>query len=276
MPHPRTSLYFQDREWLSMNMLQSSHYLTPAADIFPWLRCNYSVIGPRSYEHIRAEYDSTPTRPVIDGEPRYEGMPVDIEYDPGKGSWCAYDTRNAAYQALFAGAAGHTFGNTSVHLSYDPLRFPVLGELGRVEEAYPDVGGSWREQLHSPGAEQMRHVKALMLSRPYFSRIPDQTLIVGETGEGTAHVGATRDKSGSYAMVYLPHGAPVTIDMTKLGGVRCVAWWFDPRSGGSERIDGTFAATGRATFTPPSSGAQSDWVLVLDDERSNHPAPGAT
>lgn len=269
---PRTSLYLHDRAWLSMNMLQSSHYAHEATTIYPWLLSDYTLLGPRNYEAVREEYDSTPVRPVIDGEPRYENLPVDITYDPKKGSWTAYDARNAAYHALFAGAPGHTFGNTSVHLSFDPS----IREADKpILKAYPDIGGTWREQLDSPGSRQMRFVKALMLSRPYFGRIPDQTLIVGEQGEAEDHIGATRDRSGSYTMIYVPRGQAVTISLTELSGSNAVGWWFDPRTGAATRIKGSFPTTGNATFTPPSSGPKSDWVLVLDDESKRFGAPGA-
>lgn len=264
--HPRTSLYFHDRPWFSMNMLQSSHYANEATTIFPWLRSDYTLLGPNNYQAVREEYDSTPTRPVVDGEPRYEGLPVDIQYDEKKGFWDAYDTRNAAYHALFAGAAGHTFGNTSVHLSYDPARYP--------KSPYPGLK-SWREEMQSPGSRQMTFVKALLLSRPFHTRIPDQTLIVGETREGAAHVGATRARDGGHAMIYLPEGKPVTVDLTKLSGQRVVGWWFDPRNGTATRIPGHTATRATHTFTPPSSGARTDWILVLDDESKGYQAPGA-
>ena len=270
--HPRTSLYFRDRPWFGMNMLQSSHYANEATTIFPWLLSDYTLLGPLNYQAVRKEYDSTPVRPVVDGEPRYEGLPVDIKYDAKKGSWNAYDTRNAAYHAVFAGAAGHTFGNTSVHLSLDPS----IREADKpILKDYPDIGGTWREQLDSPGARQMRHIKALMLSRPYFTRIPDQSLIVGEAGEGEAHIGATRDKSGSYALVYLPQGQTVKVEMTRLSGTRAVGWWFDPRTGEARRIAGLFATKGVTAFMPPSDGSEDDWVLVLDDEGMRFAAPGS-
>ena len=41
-------------------------------------------------------------------------------------------------------------------------------------------------------------------SRPFLARVPDQSLIASEAGEGTHHVQATRDIAGSYALVYLP------------------------------------------------------------------------
>ena len=247
-----------------MNMLQSSHYAHESTTIFPWLNSDYTLLGPRNYEAVRAEYDSTPTRPVVDGEPRYEGLPVDIKYDPKKGSWTDYDARNAAYHAVFAGAAGHTFGNTSVHLSFDPsireADKPLLTD-------YPDIGGSWRKQLNSPGAQQMRYLKGLIVSRPYFTRIPDQGLIVGDAGAGESHAGATRDEDGRYALIYLPKGQTVKIDLAKISGKDVMATWLDPRSGEKKAVSARYkAGAGRtAAFTPPSKGPKDDWVLILED-----------
>jgi hypothetical protein len=70
------------------------------------------------------------------------------------------------------------------------------------------------------------------------------------------HIGATRDREGSYAMVYLPHGQKVTVDLTKISGKAAVAWWFDPRTGQAKRIDGSFPTSGTRAFEPPTSGAE--------------------
>lgn len=266
---PLTSLFFGDRPWLDMNMLQSSHYAGPAIEVFPWLGCNYSFIGPRNYEYVREEYDSKPTRPVVDGEPRYERLPRNLRPDHSEGLWNSYDARNAAYHAVFAGAAGHTFGNGPTAGFYDPAREPEKAQA----ESNPYKAG-WHQEIHSEGARTMQYLKSLMLSRPYFTRIPDQTIVVGATGEGTAHIGATRDKAGSYAMIFLPHGQPVAIDMSKISGARALGWWFDPRTGIATPLKGTLRTAGVRTFTPPESGVERDWVLVLDDERSRFPAPG--
>jgi hypothetical protein len=51
-----------------------------------------------------------------------------------------------------------------------------------------------------------------------------------------------------------------------------VAHWYDPRSGAAEAV-GRFDRATR-TFTPPSSGAGQDWVLVLDDESRGFSPPG--
>ena len=41
----------------------------------------------------------------------------------------------------------------------------------------------WPQALDLPMANQVKHLKNLMLSRPFLSRIPDQSLINGEQAE---------------------------------------------------------------------------------------------
>jgi len=260
---PRTSLYFHDHEWLDMNMLQSSHFRDPS--VYRKFGFDFGWNATFNYQLVADEYDSTPVRPVIDGETRYEDEPVDVEFEESKGYWKAYDSRNAAYHAVFAGAAGHTYGNNSVHQFYDPKHKPALEW----------VRSPWQVELNAPGARQMQHLKALMLSRPYFSRIPDQSLIVGNASDGIEHVGATRDRDGSYAMIYAPQGQTVVVDLSKLSGLKWVAWWFDPRSGVAQKIDASLSSTGKVAFTPPSRGAEEDWILVIDDAQRRFPPPGS-
>ena len=98
-------------------------------------------------------------------------------------------------------------------------------------------------------------------------------LVLSDSETGTRHISATRDRSGRYVMIYSPQGEPVSVDLNKIAGSSAVAWWFDPRTGTATRID-TFA-TGRAqSFSPPSKGAEEDWVLVLDDEKAGFGTPG--
>jgi hypothetical protein len=132
----------------------------------------------------------------------------------------------------------------------------------------------WKQALDAPGARQIGHVKNLMLSRPYFTRIPDQSVIIGDAGEGSAHIGATRDRTGSYMMLYLPLGQPVVVDLQKISGSKAKAWWYDPRTGHTEPVGIAFATNQSQKFVPPSSGRGNDWVLVLDDATKGFPAPG--
>lgn len=110
-PRPRTSLYFGNRAWLNMNMIQSGHWLNPE------IACRKTGLefvwnATFNYEAIIDEYNSTPTRPVIDAEPRFEDIAINL--NPENGYWKAYDSRNGAYHSLFAGAAGLNYGDEAL------------------------------------------------------------------------------------------------------------------------------------------------------------------
>ena len=78
----------------------------------------------------------------------------------------------------------------------------------------------------------MKFLRELMESRPYFNRIRDESLIVGDAGKGALHIEAARDTEGSYAFVYFPiNDLTAKLDLTKLRAKRLRAWWYDPRTG---------------------------------------------
>jgi hypothetical protein len=92
-------------------------------------------------------------------------------------------------------------------------------------------------------------------------------------GAGTRRFVATRDESGSYAMVYAPVGRKFSVHMDKITGPKVKAWWFNPRDG-SAAVIGEFENTGEREFTPPNPGEALDWVLVLDDAAKGFSPPG--
>jgi hypothetical protein len=218
---------------------------------------------------LGADYDRTPIKPVLDGEPIYEDHPV--SFDAKKfGHSIAADVRRPLYWDLFNGAFGHTYGHHSVWQMFDPKRGkPVNNPLM-----------PWFEAVTQPGAFQMQHGRALMESRPFLTRIPDPTILVADAvptsvpGTGRYHFAATRDSEGSYAMIYAPAGRAFQVDLTKLAGSDLSAWWFDPRNGTAAFLE-TFKKAGVRKFYPPSMGEHLDWVLVLDDASRRFPPPGA-
>jgi hypothetical protein len=137
----------------------------------------------------------------------------------------------------------------------------------------------WQDAIAQRGAAQMQHARALLESRPFLTRIPDPTVLIDATvatampGTGRYHFAATRDETGTYAMVYAPVGRTFRVRMSAISGGTVKAWWFDPRNGTAQAI-GTFANTGERAFTPPDAGEMIDWVLVLDDAAKGYPAPG--
>lgn len=132
----------------------------------------------------------------------------------------------------------------------------------------------WYDAIDDPGAGQMQHLKNLMLSRPYFERVSDQSVIAGQNGEQYEYVIATR--GNNYAFVYSYTGRPFRVRLGAISGERVRASWFDPRDGSSREI-GVYANSGERQFTPPGEpSAGNDWVLVLDDTAAGFSAPGAS
>jgi len=245
-PHS-TSEYVHDEAWLDFHTCQSGHARNSA-----------------NWKFIAADYARTPTRPCLDAEPGYEDMADGIVNLDG-GYLDDWDARKALYWALFAGAHGHTYGCNPVWQMWDYGRKPMIY-----------ARRPWHEAMHLPGSSQVQHAKALLLSRPFLTRIPDQSLIASEEGEGTQHVQATRDSGGSYAFVYIPAGSivgsrEIELDLRALAGAELRAWWYDPRTGASRSL-GVLPKQERMTFTVPAGGP--DWVLVLDDAAAGYARPG--
>ena len=135
---------------------------------------------------------------------------------------------------------------------------------------FPDR--DWVEALKRPAATQVRFLKELMLSRPYFERIPDPALVVANAPAGIRHLEGTRDTGGTYAFIYFPTSdLSARIDLGRLAATRFRAWWFDPRTGIGTKF-GEFDSSGEREFCSPSHGP--DWVLVLDDIAAKYGPPG--
>jgi hypothetical protein len=238
--HPlggRTSrTYWRNESWLDFDMMQSGHTRDSAV---------WNMVG--------TDYSKSPVMPVIEGEPNYEDIPVGAFGGKVTGQLLdAYDVRKKAYWDIFAGAAGTAYGSNEVYQFWSP------GQPGDLGANLP-----WKQALNLPGATQMKYLRALMESRAYFSRVPDQSVVTSGTNGGTDHIQATRDAGGSFAMVYSASGLPFAVNMSKVTGKGVKAAWYDPRTGKVIPI-GTFANSGTRSFTPPTRGYGQDWVLTLD------------
>jgi len=245
-----SSFWFHNEPWLDFNLLQSGHF-----------------IQNTNYDLIAADYAKTPAKPVIDGESGYENITdrlLSAKINPDAKRIQAQDVRRFAYLSLFAGAAGHTYGNGEVYGFWTP----AAGNSPRWGSGLP-----WRQSLELPGSSQMQFIRNLIESRPMLTRIPDQTMIIGDASSTTNRFQATRASDGSYAFIYTAAGQPVQAELKNLAGGRIRATWFDPRTGASQLI-GIIPRTDSHTFTPPGSGDGKDWVLVLDNAALNFSPPG--
>ena len=239
-----SSQWFHDQPWLDFNMHQTGH-----------------CANQPTYQLIRNDYRLATVKPVLDGEPLYEDHPhcfnaKDLGYS------LAEDIRRIMYWNVFAGAFGQTYGCHDVWQMYT---VDVEGINGPLRP--------WQEALDLPMANQVKHLKNLFLSRPFLTRIPDETIIVGQQLDDENYAIATRDAEGSFAMVYFPTGQARTLSLAHLMGKDFTVWWYDPRTGNS--FKGNPLQKGKeVTVQPPTSGKGNDWVLVLDSAKNQRLPPG--
>jgi len=209
---------FHEEGWLDLNMMQTGH-------------------GRPDLEYVarltRSCYDRTPIKPVIDGEPCYENHPID--FGKQNGYFDELRVRQAMYTSIFAGGCGITYGCHAVWQfacdRYEPINNPI---------------SHWRYSLTLPGANQVRHLKDLMLSLPFFEMAP------AELG-GSHRSMATPDHS-TIVVHTVDDSAIVLANAVKPSQ----AEWFNPVDGGRVWADLT------DVFEPPTrEGHTKDWVLIV-------------
>ncbi|MFZ1788017.1 MAG: glycoside hydrolase family 140 protein [Saprospiraceae bacterium] len=248
----RTSDFFHEEPWLDMNAFQSGH---GARESDPW-------------NWVSVDLTMNPKKPTLDLEPCYEDHPVN-PWDgkwtrAGRGYFDAYDVRARIYRTVFAGACGVSYGHHQVWQFLNAYLYPPINVGDTI------IG--WERAAKSPAAYEMAFLKKLMLSRPYFSRKVDQTIIASPIDSSYQELMvAFRNEASSFAMIYLPQNKEVKIDFSKITGKLKYIWWYDPRTG-SATSEKPRKGNKIETFIPPPSG--KDWVLVIDDAFKGYAAPG--
>jgi hypothetical protein len=244
-----TSATLDAEPWLDVNAWQSGH--GNGHDVPIW-------------DSIAQDYALARAKPTLDLEPNYEDHPVSPwpRWDPSLGYFRDHDVRKQTYRSVLAGACGVTYGHHA-----------VWGFVGSRNNVINHADRDWIDALHRPGAAQMHFLRQLIESRPFFTRVPDPTMVNNLSPAKGKHIVASRDRDRTYAFIYFPTSdQSATIDLSKLKPGKVRVWWYDPRTGFPKDggiIDGGGAAR---EFTSPSYGP--DWVLVLDSAASDYAAPG--
>ncbi|MEA1896840.1 MAG: glycoside hydrolase family 140 protein [Bacteroidota bacterium] len=244
---PNSSEWFHNDPWLAFNSIQDTPY-------------DQVVSVPHDYNLV-------PAKPTWLFEGRYEG------------ATSAWAVRYQAYQTVFAGGFGNTYGS-------DMWQFP----------------SNWRELAMLPGAGQMAYLytvaRGIWTDAQFLDRIPDQELIVGDQGDTKGdgmtvgdgdggptsgkkanatsdRVTAMRGSNGEWAMVYSANGRDISLDLTRLYSGNMDAYWFNPRNGMWKANDkefnkptpfltGLITGSGNHIFEAPGiPGPGNDWVLIL-------------
>jgi hypothetical protein len=257
--HPRgqqtSSTWLHHRDWLDFNMVQTGHQ-APSFNVYDW---------------ITNDYELSPPKPVLNGEPSYEG--IGIWFNPANGRHGAYEARKQAYWSVFAGAFGHTYGNNNIW---------QMNRNDQANRIWANV--TWDKALEHPGGGQMHHLKDLMESRPFLDRIPAQDLLSGENpSHASDHLQATRDgtqgnNDATYIMAYLPYIRGAKIRTSVIAGEKLKIWWYDPRTGYAfpQSVADNKGEVTISNWKNPIQDGQGgpDWVVVIDDASAGYDAPG--
>lgn len=188
----------------------------------------------RIYPLVTADYQKEPVKPVLMAEGAYEqGTEYDFDVTP---LW----VRRQAYYSYLAGAH-HTYGHN------DSWRLLP----------------TWREALDAPGATQLGLLRHIFQDRQeWWFLVPDQSFLTsgGQTEGRVLHL-AARHRDGRWALVYCAAEATVEVDLSRLAGKECDAFWIDPRNAEARPI-GHFANQGPQSFSTPKGW--EDALLVVE------------
>jgi hypothetical protein len=224
---------FHEADWLDFNMHQSGHGEPDCA----------------SFQATFRDYRRSPVKPVLDGEPCYEDIP--IGFDPENGWFSAVETRRAGYASLLAGALGHTYGHNAVWQMWEPGRPPVI-----------HVRTPWPEALHYPGAYQAGYMRAGFEALDWWTLEPAQALLADGPREAPRAVRVAASPDRRLVVAYAPMGTTFSL---RVDGGPGRAVWFNPRDGTRIPLTPREPTGGTVVFDPPADESRgNDWLLVLE------------
>ena len=261
--HPRgghtSAQWFADAPWLDFHMYQIGH-------------------EPRTsnlHRLLDKSRNARPVKPVVDGEPAYEDIasrfweymdfsssqrvPAGVLDENGfiarpehfaDGFISAHDVRIHAYWDFLGGAAGYTYGHNAVWQMFKVGDTPAIPAFR-----------TWREALQRPAASQLQHLAGLWESRSLASLQPGGSFV----SQAPEHAAWAAAGDGAWAMVYLPDGGEVVLDLHALAGSSYRASWMNPVSGEWLNADMGEPGADNLIFklrSPPMDAP--DRVLVLD------------
>jgi len=243
---PNSSEWFHNDEWLSFNSIQDM----PIDQI----------------KSVRHDYNLSPVKPtwLFEGgyEERGKSAAVNEVASKRKNVYNDWQVRFQAYQTIFAGGFGYTYGHMSIW----------------------DFLPEWEEKLDAPGANDMRHLSDLMselTDEQFFSMAPDQSIIASDTGSMSGDEGmfsscivGIRSSLGNLAMIYTADGSDFKVDLNKIIAPSTKSplrtRWFNPRNGEWTLISNNILSNESnkiMKFNSPGKPENgNDWILVLDSK----------
>ncbi|GAA4109372.1 hypothetical protein GCM10022415_02500 [Knoellia locipacati] len=206
------------------------------SEVLPQIRQSYST-SPRPFFHIESYYENE------------NGLTNRV-------------LRRQAWQATLGGSSGHIFGN-------DPMwSFGAKNGTGAA---------SWQQQLSSQGARSMSQLAVVLGGVSWGTMVPDtsQRLLKGSSARGDDPVAMYAAGTGE-AVVYLPRGGAVSLDLSVLGGTSASLTWADPSSTRQVSAGTKPTQGGPVSITAPGANddGDADWVLVVRRAGGTPGTPG--
>ncbi len=220
----------------------------------PWLDFHGAQVGMRKDQLINTisnDFIRPKVKPIVNLEPWYEGCGWK---KPVVDAW---DVRVQAYQSVFSGAFGHTYGH------WDIYYFDADG--GNYKKIWGDV-------LSSPGRMQMVNLKSLFESYHWTGHSHVTDFVIAEVNDSvnklvTTYIPSIVGNDGSWAFVYTPEGTPFSLKLELLKKKKLYARWYNTTTG-LFHDTWKIKVSLNPVFTPPDeSGAGKDWVLCVSTRK---------
>ncbi len=249
-PFGRTGsyLWFNDCNWLSFNMFQSGHRRYDQLDVKYKDDNDEASFGEDCYKYVLKAKTYNNVKPILDGEPSYEGI-VQGLHDDKEPYWEARHIRRYAYWSVFAGACGFIYGNNAIIQFYN---YETKGIYG--------VRESWYEALSSPGSVQLRYLKELIESFDYINGISNNSLIMNNKIDHHKSLAFAGD---DYILIYSYKGDKLKIDLSKYKKLKLDLFIMNPENNSLVYYD-TIYNKDIYEFRPTKRRELSnDWVLIF-------------
>ncbi len=225
-----------NESWLDFDMFQSGH----DRDI-------------KEFDYVYRALKNDETRPIINGEGRYENIPHKFwESKEDQSIWLdEHDARVSGWWSIMAGCAGYTYGCNDVWQMYDKEKEPVI-----------KAKTHWKKALQLPGATQMKHLRSFFESLPWNELILNQSLILSDNPPGPDYILCRQLQDFSTIVIYIPTGSPLLLDTTSIKEEKEYAW-YNPRQGTYSPWIKIVFPSEEFLFEPDCSGRECDTVLVI-------------
>ena len=249
--------FFPEEDWLDIHMFQSGHRRYDQVQLKAWDdndQDDYSF-GEDNWRYVKRVHQMTAGKPggcmpVLDAEPSYENIPQGL-HDGAEPMWRAQDVRRYAYWSVLAGACGFTYGHNAV------IQFK---EANR-EPGYFACWESWREAIHHPGADSMKHLVDLIHSVDFSHGHSAQELLAGDQGERYDYVSVFA--GDDYIVAYRFNRGKIALKAGALPGMADI-YWMNPQTG-VQSYAGCADFSKEQTLVTPARDymPNTDWVLVI-------------